>query len=187
MSESQDFVGAADDLARLVHQITEDRQAVDLNDLASAAERYWRTRGNAPPAMLGSQSPFTAIETEVDRAAWVLRRLVSLLGFQATLRVFGGDYEERGTNIERGVRINVLRRAFETEHIAALTEFANNHGCDLEFTQEHGATLRLQPIIEAEVSDGKKGVWITGSHEGSSVSIGGAGTDRVVISGNPPG
>lgn len=139
------LVDASDELAALVIEITTDSSHPSLNDLQEAVAHYWKTRGNTPERYLDAGVPFNSIEEKIDRCAWVLRRLVATLGFQAELRVFGGDFGEHGPQAaERGARISLTRKSFETEHIVALTQFAEEHECDLEFSQDHGATLRLK-------------------------------------------
>jgi hypothetical protein len=156
-------VGAADALAKLISQITEDRDWPGLTALQAGLEVYENHRY---PNQGQSTTPFTAIEEQIAQASWVLRRLVALHGFQATLTVYGGDFEEHGTNVHRGVRVNVLRRSLDLDQIRAITEFAEDHGCDAEWSQEHGVTLRLRPIIEAEVSTPKVSITGSGGIEG---------------------
>lgn len=153
-------MAAADVLGKAVHEITDDRQWPGLNALQAALTVYNRHRH---PNQGSTPMPFTAIDERIARASWVLRRLVACLGFQATLTCYGGDYMEHGTTVNRGVRINVLRNSFDGEHLRELTLFADEHDCDLEVSQEHGATLRLKPILE-ERFEGPEGATVETAH-----------------------
>lgn len=186
MSEAPEFdvnatLASADALAKIIHRLTEDREWPGLNALQDAVERYEGDRH--PNQGQSCPCPFTGIDEQIARAGWVLRRLVAVLGFQAELRVFGGDYMEHGTTVNRGVRISVKRRSFNGEHLRELTLFAEDHGCDLEISQEHGATLHLRPIVEAETQTHGSEKPTVGGGEGStssSITFGGvtfAGSD----------
>lgn len=111
------------------------------NDLKWAVDDYMRARH--PEQGQSNDAPANAIEEKLDRMGYILIRLVGGLGFQAMLTVFGGDYHAIGA--ERDVRINVLRDKLGNEHVAALYGFADEHGLELEFSSEHGVTLRLEP------------------------------------------
>lgn len=136
--DTQVALHAAHELVKLVLEGTEGRGYVPLETLEAAARRYEEVAGHGS----SSSGPITGIEERIDHAAWVLRRLVVTLGFQAELVVYGGDYEERGTHTTRDCRISLRRDIFEGEHLKALTQFADQHGCSLEINK-HGASLRV--------------------------------------------
>lgn len=111
------------------------------NDLQQALEDYRTVRysgmGQSVPV------PFNAITEKIERLGYILMRLVGDLGFQAQLTAYGGDFELHG--VDRDARINVLRETFSNVHVEALTEFASRHGLELEWSTDHGVTLRLRP------------------------------------------
>lgn len=131
-------LAAADILAGAVNQITDERGWPGLQILDDCLMEYEHQRHGSGR----SGVPFTAIDEKIARSGYVLRRLVALTGFQAELVVYGGDYEERGTNVHRDCRISIRREEFESDHLKALTDFADDHGCELT-VGKHGATLRV--------------------------------------------
>jgi hypothetical protein len=128
----------ADALVELVREITEERSWPGLAALDEAVSEYETLRFGTGR----SATPFTAIDEKIARTAWVLRRLVAVTGFQAELVVYGGDYEEHGTNVHRDCRITIRRERFEAAHIKALVAFADSHRCSLVMDR-HGATMRV--------------------------------------------
>lgn len=116
-----------------------------INTLQVAVENYMNVRKTqlaAVPHRDVTYAPFTAIEEKIDRMSWVLMRLVNNLNLPATLTCYG-KFEDWAIPGGKDVRINVFGDSFSNRDVADLSHFADRHGLELEFSREHGVTLRL--------------------------------------------
>lgn len=134
----EELEGAGDDLARLVRGLVEQGEEFpSLEMLDEALATYSEARFNTGQ----SAAMVTSIDAKLWRGGYVLRRLVALTGFQAELVAYGGDFEVRGTDVQRDCRISIRREEYDGPQLRALTRFAEEHACDLMF-DKHGVTLR---------------------------------------------
>lgn len=139
---------ASDELAGLLRQFLDAPAGAGhrplLSDLSWGLERYERARH---PDQGRTGGPPSAADDKIERAAFVLARLSMELRLQATLTVFNKHdlpLEPGEVVATRDVRINLAKKEFSGPAVGALAEFAQSNGLELEFSTEHGATLRLR-------------------------------------------
>lgn len=181
MSETDRAAVAAHNLADAIHDDVAGIAYTPLTTISDAADEIREVLSGQGE----SRHPVTMIEERIAHAAWVLRELVSITGFQAELVVYGGDFGEVGTSIHRDVRISIRREQFDTEHLKALTRFAEDHVCSL-VVDHHGATLRIRAgrDLAVEVEDGLEvNAVTTGAANGKGSANSSHGVSEVSISG----